>query len=54
MSYRLKGKFYKTAIRPTLLYGTECWDLKYCHIHKNKIRSEVIRKKVGVLPSRIK
>jgi len=24
ISLWLKGKFYRTAIRPTLLYGTEC------------------------------
>jgi len=24
----LKGKFYRTAIRPTLLYSTECWAIK--------------------------
>ncbi|KAL6494135.1 Glycine--tRNA ligase, chloroplastic/mitochondrial 2 [Orobanche gracilis] len=31
---RLKGKFYRTAIRPALLYGTECWAVKQCHVHK--------------------
>ena len=25
---KLKGKFYRTAIRPALLYGSECWALK--------------------------
>ncbi|XP_057538152.1 uncharacterized protein LOC130815681 [Amaranthus tricolor] len=25
---RLKGKFYRVAIRPTLLYETECWPVK--------------------------
>ena len=25
---RLKGKFYRVAIRPSLLYWTECWPLK--------------------------
>jgi len=24
----LKGKFYRTSIRPALLYGTECWAIK--------------------------
>ena len=25
---RLKDKFYRVAIRPALLYGTECWHVK--------------------------
>ena len=25
---RLKGKFYRVAIRSALLYGTECWPVK--------------------------
>ncbi|KAM1590619.1 hypothetical protein ACFX1Z_034352 [Malus domestica] len=25
MSLKLKGKFYRTTIRPTMLYGSECW-----------------------------
>ena len=25
---KLNGKFYKIAIRPTMLYGTECWAVK--------------------------
>ena len=27
----LKGKFYRTAIRPALLYDTECWTIKRYH-----------------------
>ncbi|KAL6498695.1 hypothetical protein OROGR_028242 [Orobanche gracilis] len=37
MSYRLKGKFYRTAIRPALLYGTECWAVKQCHVQKMNV-----------------
>ncbi|QHO57433.1 TIR-NBS-LRR type disease resistance protein [Arachis hypogaea] len=31
---KLKGKFYRTAIRPAMLYGTECWVAKGEHEHK--------------------
>ena len=28
---KLKGKFYKMAIRPAMLYGAECWPTKRRH-----------------------
>ena len=31
---KLKEKFYKTAIRPTILYGTECWTILKQHVNK--------------------
>ena len=31
---KLKGKFYRTAIRPAMLYGTECWAVKHQHVQK--------------------
>ncbi|KAM1140543.1 hypothetical protein ACFX13_041305 [Malus domestica] len=34
MSLKLKGKFYRTAIRSAMLYGTECWAVKHQHVHK--------------------
>jgi hypothetical protein len=32
--HRLKGKFYRTAIRPALTYGAECWAAKRAHEQK--------------------
>ncbi|KAM1827078.1 hypothetical protein ACFX13_026354 [Malus domestica] len=29
MPLKLKGKFYRTTIRPAMLYGTECWAVKH-------------------------
>ncbi|KAM2694147.1 hypothetical protein EV2_008244 [Malus domestica] len=26
--------FYRTTIRPAMLYGTECWAVKHQHVHK--------------------
>ena len=26
--HKLKGKLFKTTIRPTMSYGTECWAVK--------------------------
>jgi hypothetical protein len=28
VSLKLKNKFYRTAIRPAMLYGVECWPTK--------------------------
>ncbi|KAH1206127.1 Craniofacial development protein 2 [Glycine max] len=33
---KLKGKFYRTAIRPAILYGTECWAVKSQHENKSE------------------
>ena len=34
---KLKGKFYRVAIRPALLYGTDCWLVKKIFEHKMKV-----------------
>ncbi|KAJ0617179.1 putative RNA-directed DNA polymerase [Helianthus annuus] len=31
---KLKGKFYRVAIRPSMLYGTDCWAIKKIHARK--------------------
>ena len=34
---RLKGKFYKTAIRPAMMYGSECWPMRVAHVQKFEV-----------------
>ena len=34
---KLKEKFYRTAIRLVLLYGSECWSVKYQHEQKTSV-----------------
>ena len=34
---KLKGKFYRTAIRPAMLYGAECWPTKRQHIQQMSV-----------------
>ena len=34
---RLKGKFYRVAIRPALLYGIKCWPVKKTFEHKMEV-----------------
>jgi hypothetical protein len=59
---KLKGKFYRTAIRLVMLYGAEYWPTKRRHaqqlsvaemrIHKKRyqIRNDDIRERLGVIP----
>ncbi|KAG5584525.1 hypothetical protein H5410_044959 [Solanum commersonii] len=37
LSPELKGKFYKVVVRPTMLYGAECWPIKNSHTQKMKV-----------------
>jgi hypothetical protein len=34
VSQKLKDKFYRMAIRPTMLYGAECWPTKRRHFQQ--------------------
>jgi hypothetical protein len=34
---KLKGKFYRTTIRPTMLYREECWPTKMRHVQQLSI-----------------
>ena len=34
---KLKGKFYRVAIRPAMLYGSECWPIKKDHERKMEV-----------------
>ncbi|XP_009803062.1 uncharacterized protein [Nicotiana sylvestris] len=33
----LKGKLYRVVVRPTILYGDECWLVKKSHVQKMKV-----------------
>ena len=37
MPLSFKGKFYRMVVRPTLLYGTECWANKKQNIQKMNV-----------------
>lgn len=32
----LKGKLYRVVVRPTLLYGKECWLVKNTHVQRGE------------------
>ena len=34
ISPKLKGKFYRLVVRPSLLYGVECWPIKKMHMSR--------------------
>ncbi|XP_047257721.1 uncharacterized protein LOC124889778, partial [Capsicum annuum] len=37
MPLKLKGKFYRAAVRPAMLYGAEYWPVKNSHVQKLKV-----------------
>jgi hypothetical protein len=34
---KVKGKYYKVAVRPALLYGSECRTVKHNHVKKIEV-----------------
>jgi len=34
---KLKRNFYKTTIKPTMLYGEKCWAANKQHVHKKSV-----------------
>jgi hypothetical protein len=34
---KLKDKFYRTTIRPAMMYSAECWTIKGQHVHKMSV-----------------
>ena len=63
---KLKCKFYRTAIRPAMLYGAKCWPTKrhvqqisvakirmlrwICGHTRDRVRNNDIRDRLGVAP----
>ena len=37
MPIKLKGKFYKIAIKPIMFHDTKCWAIKRPSIHKMSV-----------------
>ncbi|XP_059277511.1 uncharacterized protein LOC132031532 [Lycium ferocissimum] len=37
VSLRLKDKFCRVVVRPTFLYGVECWPVKNAYVQKIKV-----------------
>jgi len=46
---KLKGKFYRVAVRPAMLYGAECWPIKNSHIQKMKVAEMRMLRWMGAL-----
>ena len=40
---KLKGKFYRTTIRPAMLYGTKCCPTKIRHVEQSVAEMHMLR-----------
>ncbi|RXH78558.1 hypothetical protein DVH24_002076 [Malus domestica] len=47
MPLKFKRKFYRTTIRPSMLYDTECWAGKQQHVHKLRVKMGEERRRWG-------
>ena len=53
MNVRLKGKVYKTAVRPAMMYSSETWAIKKSHEKKmNVAEMRMLREEIGPETSR--
>ena len=43
----LKGNFYKTVIRPVMVYVIECWSMKKQRVHKRILVERRILKRIS-------
>ena len=39
---KLKGKFYRTVIKPAMLYGAECWPTKRQHVQQISVKNAYV------------
>ena len=45
----VKRKLYATLVRPTMMYGSECWAVKKEHVHRLEVEeSYMLRRMMGV------
>ncbi|VFQ62516.1 unnamed protein product [Cuscuta campestris] len=48
ISPRMKGKFYRSIVRPAMLYGVECWAVKKSHVLRlHATEMQMLRWKCG-------
>ena len=43
---KLKGRVYRTVVRPTLLYRAECWPTKRSHLQRMKVAEMTMLRRI--------